>query len=141
MLRAPQQAGTTCARAARRSGSSGTRSFATAAATAPSTADLAGRTFLVTGATDGIGQHTALRLARAGADVLVHGRSPERVRAAVARVEAAAAGGTVRSYVADLASLSEVRQLAAAVAADHPDGIHTLINNAGVYCEWDRTGC
>ena len=37
--------------------------------------DLSGKTFLVTGSTDGIGKHTALKLADAGADVLVHGRS------------------------------------------------------------------
>lgn len=30
--------------------------------------------FLVTGSTDGIGQHTAIKLAQAGATVLVHGR-------------------------------------------------------------------
>ena len=35
---------------------------------------LDGQTFLVTGSTDGIGQHTALKLAEAGATVLVHGR-------------------------------------------------------------------
>lgn len=35
---------------------------------------LLGKTFLVTGATDGIGAHTAQRLAAQGATVLVHGR-------------------------------------------------------------------
>lgn len=38
-------------------------------------ADLTGETFLVTGSTDGIGLHTAQRMAQAGATVLVHGRS------------------------------------------------------------------
>ncbi len=37
-------------------------------------APLLGKTFLVTGATDGIGAHTAQRLAAQGATVLVHGR-------------------------------------------------------------------
>lgn len=37
-------------------------------------APLLGKTFLVTGATDGIGAHTAQRLAGQGATVLVHGR-------------------------------------------------------------------
>lgn len=36
--------------------------------------DLTGRTFLVTGGTDGIGLHTAESLARLGAHTLVHGR-------------------------------------------------------------------
>ena len=33
-----------------------------------------GKTVLITGATDGIGQHTAIQLAKMGASVLVHGR-------------------------------------------------------------------
>ena len=36
--------------------------------------DLSGKTYFVTGSTDGIGQHTAHKLADAGADVIVHGR-------------------------------------------------------------------
>lgn len=35
---------------------------------------LLGKTFLVTGSTDGIGRHTATRLAGEGATVLIHGR-------------------------------------------------------------------
>ena len=35
---------------------------------------LAGKVFLVTGSTDGIGLHTATRLAGTGATVIVHGR-------------------------------------------------------------------
>ena len=37
--------------------------------------DLTGKTYLVTGSTDGIGQHTAQKLAQHGATVLIHGRS------------------------------------------------------------------
>jgi NAD(P)-dependent dehydrogenase (short-subunit alcohol dehydrogenase family) len=118
----------------------------TASALGAGSLDLTGHTFLVTGSTDGIGQHTALRLAAAGATVLVHGRSRQRTDAAAARVKDAAARGSggskigdvsdrVYSYVADLADLGQVRELAVAVRAEHPGGIHTLINNAGVYCE------
>ena len=35
---------------------------------------MAGKIVLVTGSTDGIGLHTATRLAEAGATVLIHGR-------------------------------------------------------------------
>ena len=40
--------------------------------------DLSGKVILVTGASSGIGRAAALRLAGAGATVLVHGRSRER---------------------------------------------------------------
>ena len=66
------------------------------------------------GATDGIGAHTALRLAAHGGTVLVHGRSEERVLKAAQAVEVAGrgSGGGARPMVADFASLAGVRGLA-----------------------------
>ena len=40
--------------------------------------DPAGKTFLITGSTDGVGRLVALRLGVVGANVLVHGRNAER---------------------------------------------------------------
>uniref|UniRef100_A0A383VGD2 Uncharacterized protein n=1 Tax=Tetradesmus obliquus TaxID=3088 RepID=A0A383VGD2_TETOB len=94
-----------------------------------------GRVYLVTGSTDGIGLHTAIKLAEAGATVLVHGRSSERVDRAVASIRKAAGNSSssrVKGYTADLSRLADVRQLAAAVQADHPQ-LYALVNNAGVY--------
>src|SRR4051795_961101 len=84
-----------------------------------------GRTVLITGATDGLGRALAADLAGRGARVLVHGRDPARVSDVAAEV---AAGG---SYVADLASLAEVRRLAEEVARDHSE-LHVLVSNAGI---------
>ena len=44
---------------------------------------------LVTGSTDGIGEHTALQLSRMGFRVFLHGRSPERCKAAAERIRSA----------------------------------------------------
>ena len=91
-----------------------------------------GKVVLVTGATAGIGRQTAVQLARRGATVIVHGRSPERVAAAADAVRAAAPPGTpVLSAVADLASQRQVRDLAAQVLQLAPR-LDVLINNAGV---------
>lgn len=83
-------------------------------------------TALVTGATAGIGLQTARELRARGFHVLLHGRDPARLTAAAALVEGA------QTYQADLASLAEVRRLAAAVLQDHPR-LDVLVNNAGVY--------
>lgn len=80
-------------------------------------------TVLVTGSTDGIGKETARQLAAAGARVLLHGRSEERVAAALRDLPGA--GG----WVCDFSSLGEVR----AGAARLPQGLDVLVNNAGLY--------
>jgi NAD(P)-dependent dehydrogenase (short-subunit alcohol dehydrogenase family) len=81
---------------------------------------------LVTGATAGIGRAVALKLAAEGADVIVHGRDPERGAEVVAEIEKAE--GRARFVAADLSDAGEVRRLAA--EAGDAD---ILINNAGVY--------
>ena len=86
---------------------------------------------LVTGATDGLGRGLALKLAGAGATVLVHGRDPERLRATSHELRAVEGAGPVRAYRADLASLAEVRALADAVLAAETR-LDVLVNNAGI---------
>jgi NAD(P)-dependent dehydrogenase (short-subunit alcohol dehydrogenase family) len=90
---------------------------------------LTGKAVLITGSTDGVGRLVARRLGEAGARVLVHGRDPERGARVVAEIEHA--GGTAIFLRADLASLAEVRRLAAAVQ-DATDRLDVLINNAGI---------
>jgi NAD(P)-dependent dehydrogenase (short-subunit alcohol dehydrogenase family) len=90
------------------------------------------RTVLVTGSTDGIGLETARELARRGWHVVVHGRRPERVDAAIAAVRAAAPAATVEGVTFDLASLASVRAGADALRARLPR-LSALVNNAGVF--------
>ena len=88
-----------------------------------------GKAVLITGSTDGVGRRVAIELGRLGAKVLVHGRDTARARAVVAEIRDR--GGAAEFYPADLASLAEVRALAAVVADDHTR-LDVLINNAGL---------
>ncbi|MEJ7714284.1 MAG: SDR family NAD(P)-dependent oxidoreductase [Thermoleophilaceae bacterium] len=88
-------------------------------------------TVLVTGATDGLGRAVAERLAVEGATVLMHGRDTERLAAAESDVEMLAGADRVRTYEADLASLEEVRELAAQIRRDELE-LHAVVNNAGI---------
>jgi NAD(P)-dependent dehydrogenase (short-subunit alcohol dehydrogenase family) len=82
-------------------------------------------TVLITGATDGLGRGVARDLASRGARVLLHGRSREKLDDLSAEL------GGVPTFQADLASLEEVRRLAAEVEQS-TDALHVLINNAGI---------
>ncbi len=89
------------------------------------------QTILVTGSTDGLGKELARELARRGATVLVHGRSRERIEAALADIAETTGNDRLVPYLADLSSLSAVRRLAEEVAANS-DRLDALVNNAGV---------
>jgi NAD(P)-dependent dehydrogenase (short-subunit alcohol dehydrogenase family) len=92
--------------------------------------DLSGKIILITGSTDGVGRHVALALGAAGAKVLVHGRDRQRGQAVVETLRKAGNAGA-QLYLADLASLAEVRALAEAIRRDH-QRLDVLINNAGI---------
>ena len=94
-------------------------------------ADLSGRTFLVTGANTGIGRATAGDLARRGGKVFVACRSADKGRAAVAEIAAATGNDSVAFLPLDLADLASVRNCAAEFLA-RGEPLHVLINNAGV---------
>lgn len=94
-------------------------------------AQLQGRICLVTGATSGIGEETALGLARLGAGVVLVGRDPGRAERSRERVASDSGNPAVDLVLADLASLAAVRRLAAEVLQRYPE-LHVLVNNAGV---------
>src|ERR1035437_9254659 len=87
--------------------------------TADRIADQSGRTFIVTGASSGLGFETTRQLAAHGGRVVLATRSEAKGRGAVARLKAAHAG------------LDSVRPFAAAMLGDGI-AVDVLINNAGV---------
>ena len=86
---------------------------------------------IVTGATAGIGLHTALGLARAAMQIVMVGRDPERLEAARRLVAEGVPGATLDTALADFSDLRDVRALAAALLARH-ERIDVLVNNAGM---------
>lgn len=89
---------------------------------------LAGRRVLVTGASSGIGEATAVAAAARGAHVLLVARRATELQAVQERIEAA--GGRASSYVCDLTDGDAVDALVSRVLAEH-GGVDHLVNNAG----------
>lgn len=100
--------------------------------------DLSGKTAVVTGSTAGIGFAIAKGLAEAGAEVIVNGRTKQRVEAAVRKI-----GKGARGIAADIGTAEGCEALIRAVPR-----CDILVNNAGVFApadffdtpdsEWDR---
>jgi NAD(P)-dependent dehydrogenase (short-subunit alcohol dehydrogenase family) len=87
-----------------------------------------GKVALVTGASYGIGEATAHKLAAAGATVLLVARSGDRLEELQRQI--AKARGRAFAYTADIADAESVDALAAEVLERH-DHIDVLVNNAG----------
>jgi NAD(P)-dependent dehydrogenase (short-subunit alcohol dehydrogenase family) len=91
---------------------------------------MAGKTVLITGSTDGVGRHVAKRLAADGAQVLIHGRDAARAAALIDEI-VRAGHAAPEFHQADLSSLAGVRGLAGAVAARH-ERLDVFVSNAGI---------
>lgn len=85
--------------------------------------DLSGKVALVTGSTEGIGYAIARGLQDAGAEVVINGRTQQKVDAAVARL-----GGRARGHALDLASAAGCLTLIA--AEPQPD---IVVSNLGIF--------
>ncbi|ULC58203.1 SDR family NAD(P)-dependent oxidoreductase [Flaviramulus sp. BrNp1-15] len=89
------------------------------------------KTVIITGSTDGIGKLTALKLAKEGHTVYVHGRSEAKVNSVIKDIKEASNNQNIKGLVADFSDLKAVSKLAEQIKNEIPK-IDVLINNAGI---------
>ncbi len=94
-------------------------------------ADVKNKLAVVTGANSGLGFHTALELARNGAQVVLACRGPEKAESAMNAIKAAVPGAQLEFMALDLADLDSIAAFATAFKARHQK-LDILHNNAGV---------
>jgi len=87
-----------------------------------------GKVVVVTGGTSGIGEATAIKMAEAGAKVVIVARDPEKAKETLAKIKLG--GGSAKFYSCDLSDLASCDALVASVLKDFGT-VHYLVNNAG----------
>lgn len=91
---------------------------------------LAGKTVVVTGPTSGLGEAAVHQVAAMGADLVLVGRSADKLAKVSADLRHIPSCGRVDTVVADMADLATVRVAAAQIEEIAPS-IHALVHNAG----------
>lgn len=94
---------------------------------------LTGKVALVTGSGRGIGQQIALKLARAGASVVVNDLDAEPAAETVEKIEAE--GGSATAVVGSVLD-ADFPERFVGTAVESYDGLHIVVNNAGF--TWDN---
>lgn len=89
-----------------------------------------GKTVVATGATSGVGEAAATKLATMGARIVFVARDAERAEATLAKLDHIAPGRGHRAHIADLQLIAETRRVGEEIAAAEPR-IDALVNNAG----------
>ncbi len=94
--------------------------------------DLLGKTIIITGATDGIGKALAQMTWKAGANLVLHGRNPQKLTALLDTLGEGLPNQYALTLKADFSQLPEVKEMAAQILAS-VSKIDVLVNNAGFY--------
>lgn len=89
------------------------------------------KTAVITGGTSGLGKAIGLKLAQAGATLILVGRNSEKGQAAVAELQAAASNRRIHYWQYDLSLMRVVDEMARKLQAELPQ-LDILIQSAGV---------
>ncbi len=90
------------------------------------------KTILITGSTDGIGKLTAIKLAKDGHTIYVHGRNKEKLQQVILEIKEVTKNNHIDGFVADFSDLEDAKQMANNIRKK-VDKIDVLINNAGIF--------
>lgn len=90
------------------------------------------KVILITGSTDGIGKLTALKLAKDGHQILVHGRNSKKVENTISEIKNNTANGRISGLVCDLSDFESIGKMVSDLS-ESISKIDVLINNAGVF--------
>lgn len=90
------------------------------------------KTILITGSTDGIGKLAAIKLAKDGHEIYLHGRNAQKLDKVISEIKAQTNNPNIKGFVADFSDLAAVQQMAKQINQE-VSKIDVLINNAGVF--------
>ena len=92
--------------------------------------DMRGKTVVVTGATDGVGRQAALKIAEAGASLILVSRNADKGRTVVEDLRKRTDNDSIEFLQADLSRLADIRRVAAEIR-ELCVRLDVLLNNAG----------
>ncbi|MCT4580337.1 MAG: SDR family NAD(P)-dependent oxidoreductase [Flavobacteriales bacterium] len=96
------------------------------------------KSILITGSTDGIGKLAALKLAKEGHQIYLHGRNKDKLETVIQEIKTQSNNDKINGFVADLSDLETVKEFAKSI--NEIPQLDVLINNAGVFkSNIDRT--
>ena len=90
------------------------------------------KTILITGSTDGVGMLTAIKLAKDGHQLLLHGRNHEKLRNTISEIKEKTRNDNIMGFVSDLSDFDSIKKMIDELLIKI-SAIDVLINNAGVY--------
>lgn len=90
------------------------------------------KTIVITGSTDGIGKLAAIKLAKEGHHLYLHGRNSKKLDRVIKEIKALSANEHIKGFVADFSDLEAVKEMGQEMNKELSK-IDVLINNAGIY--------
>ncbi|MFH2085615.1 MAG: SDR family oxidoreductase [bacterium] len=98
--------------------------------------NIAGKTIIVTGGSEGIGREIALALARRGANLALVARSQAELNNVLAEVITLGSTNS-KTYVCDIQSLAAIKVTTKQITTDYDQSLISLVNNAGIWQKKD----